>query len=134
MMDRGYCYLRLFAAYNDSVRENVFDLNRMREILGRYPLVRRVVGFLVSYVTVDFYIPRVRAISSVMYHVFPREEVLLFSEVVGVLLFSRARIVDNDDTVVRTNQSVAAFVQLCDAGGLNVNDALAEASRKQWLK
>lgn len=112
----GFCYLRLFVAYNDAVGE-VFDLDFICCRLGKFPLVRRVFGYLYSYATTDFYIPGLRAVSSNMYHVFPKDGVVKFSDMILSMLFSTARIggiVDNNDNVIRVNQGVSTFVQLCE--------------------
>lgn len=130
----GYCYLRLFVAYNASVGREFYDLEIVKSRMGRYPLIRRVIGDLYAFSTSDFYIPYIRAVSPNLYHVFLNGQFLKFSEVITDLLFSDARIggiTDNDNAVIRVNQGVATFANLCEIGGIDLNVAMAEASKKQ---
>lgn len=96
-----------------------------------------MIGYVYSFARFDFYVPQIRAVHPGMYHVFPSEELLLFSDVVHVLLFSGARIggmIDNNDMAIRANQGVAAFARLCETGGLDMSTALVDASRKQLIE
>jgi len=133
----GCCYLHLFRAYNTASAEEVFDLDYIVCKFRKYPLVRKIFGYLFSKVSFDFYVPMVRPISSNMYHVFPNEDIIRFSDLVYNMLFSKARIgglINNDDNVIRVNQGVAAFSRLCETGGMDMNAALADASRKQLVE
>jgi len=114
----GCCYLHLFRAYNTASAEEVFNLDYIVCKFRKYPLVRKIFGYLFSKVSFDFYIPMVRPVSFNMYHVFPNEDFIKFSDVVHNMLFSKARIgglTDNDDNIIRVNQGVAAYGILCAA-------------------
>lgn len=83
--------------------------------LGRFPLVRRVIGYLYGYAVTDFDVPGFRVVNRRMYHVNPSDAVVQFSEVASALMFSESRIggISNEDNIVRMNQGVSTFVQLC---------------------
>jgi len=110
----GCCYLRLFIAYNNSFDERAFDLDEIVCRFGKYPLVREVIGCLYARCESDFFIPHIRAVGPSLYHVFPYEDPVKFSDVVEALMFSEARVggMYEDDNAVCVNQNVAAFSKL----------------------
>lgn len=62
VLEQGYCYMRIFSAYNDAFGLRTFDLRRVRRSLGRFPLIRQVFAFVFVRIRFDFYVPGVRLV------------------------------------------------------------------------
>lgn len=129
----GYCYLRIFSSINEATGELRYDLNIIKSRFGSYPYIREVFGYLYATAPWDCYIPYLLCVHPNLYHVSSRHEPVLLSDAIRSVIFSNARIGglgDNDDQAIRVNQGVATFAHLYETGGLNLETALANASKK----
>lgn len=125
---RGYCYLALFEAFNESSARKL-DVSAIKARLGAFPLVRRVVAELFAHVTFDLFMPCVRRVSNNMFHVDIWLPPMLFSEVVSMTQFSNARI-GADDRAFLQQQQLTRVQDLCKTAGLDRNVVLADAAKK----
>nr|UDL14011.1 MAG: RNA dependent RNA polymerase [Xiangshan martelli-like virus 3] len=134
--EKGYCYLKLFMAYNVAVGVDVFDVKRMRDLFGRYPLLRAVVGRMYQYVDEDVMLPAVVMVAPTMFHVV-RYKCMRFSEIVQIGILSRARVGCDrlragavTDACVKANMAAAQLGEVCRSAGLDLNVVMAEVARK----
>jgi len=87
---KSYCYLQLFTAYNLFSNENFLEF--IKNKFGRYPLLRRVVGYLYSFSENDFFVPMLRLVGPRVYHIDQNASRVRFSEMIHVGLFSEAKV------------------------------------------
>nr|WPV62267.1 MAG: RNA-dependent RNA polymerase [Wufeng shrew martellivirus 1] len=127
----GYCYLKLFRAYNDATHECVFDLCDLEQELGRYPRVRDVMALLVRAAKRDVYLPRVIPVGSDCYHVCSAYGVMRLSGFIGTLLFSSARIGGTrvGDACVMHNERIKRVGDLVELAGVDFRATMAEAAK-----